>query len=82
MTRAGWSGVGNGELLRRATGAFDVLVTGDQSLEYQQDLRGFQLAVVVVAAPNNRVETFLALTDRILAAIASSRPGSATRVEG
>ena len=80
VPRAGWAGLRNGELLRRASGQFDVLVTGDQNLEYQQNLRGLQLAVVVVVAPNNRVETFLALSERILAAIASTQPGVVTRV--
>jgi hypothetical protein len=72
--------LGNGELLRRASGQFDVLITGDQNLEYQQNLRGLQLAIIVVAAPNNRVETFLALSNRILEAIASAKPGTVTRV--
>jgi hypothetical protein len=80
VPRAGWSGLHNGELLRRASGQFDVLVTGDQNLEYQQNLSSLQLAIVVVVAPNNRVETFLALAERILAAIASARPGTVTRV--
>jgi hypothetical protein len=81
VPRAGWSGLGNGELLRRASGPFDVLVTGDQNLEYQQNLRGLQLAIVVVAAHDNRVETFLALSQRILEGIASAQPGTVTRVE-
>ena len=80
VPRAGWAGLGNGELLRRAAGQFDVLVTGDQNLEYQQNLRGLQLAIVVVVAPNNRVETFLALSERIAAAIASAQTGTVTRV--
>jgi hypothetical protein len=80
VPRAGWAGLGNGELLRRASGQFDVLVTGDQNLEYQQNLHGLQLAIIVVVAPNNRVETFLALSNRILEAIASAKPGTVTRV--
>lgn len=80
VPRAGWAGLRNGELLRRAAGQFDVLVTGDQKLEYQQNLRGLQISIVVVVAPNNRVETFLALAERILEAIASARPGTVTRV--
>ncbi len=80
VTAAGWAGLRNGELLQRAVGAYDVFVTGDQSLEYQQNLVALQIAVVVVAAPNNRVETFLALADRILAAIASAQPGVVSRV--
>lgn len=57
-----------------------MLVTGDQNLEFQQDLRGLRLGIVVVAAHNNRVETFLGLSGRILEAIAVSRPGTVTRV--
>lgn len=44
VPRLGWSGVKNGELLRRASGAFDVLVTGDQSIEFQQNLQGIATA--------------------------------------
>lgn len=80
VPRAGWAGLPNGELLRRADERFDVLITGDQNLEHQQNLRALRLAIVVVAAPNNRVETFLALSERILEAIATSRPGTVTRV--
>lgn len=74
---ADWAGLRNGELLRRATGRFDVLVTGDQNLEYQQNLCTLALAIVVVAAPDNRVGT---LSQRILEAIAVARPGTVTRV--
>jgi hypothetical protein len=80
VPRAGWAGLRNGELLRRAAGRFDALVTGDQGLEYQQNLDSLPLAIIVVAAPNNRVETFLALADRILDALASARAGTVTRV--
>lgn len=77
----GWGGLGNGELLRRAAAEFDVLVTGDQSLEYQQNLGRLDLGIVVVAALDNRVETYVAFAPRILDAIASARPGRAVRVE-
>jgi hypothetical protein len=80
VPRAGWAGLRNGDLLRRAAERFDVLITGDQNLEYQQNLRALPLAIVVVAAPNNRVETFLDLSERILEAIAVARPGTVTRV--
>lgn len=36
VRQAGWTGLGNGELLRRAADQFDVLVTGDRSLEHQR----------------------------------------------
>ncbi len=41
VQKHGWSGLKNGELLRRASAEFDVLVTGDQNIEYQQNLANF-----------------------------------------
>src|SRR5437879_4629568 len=78
--RLGWSGVKNGELLRRASGAFDVLVTGDQSIEFQQNLQGIALGLVVVEARDNRTETFVALAPRIAHAIQNVKPGQVVRV--
>jgi hypothetical protein len=80
VPRRGWSGVENSELLRRAATEFDVLVTGDQNLEYQQNLAGLTLAIVVVVAPDNRVETYASLAPAILQAIGSVKPGAVTRV--
>lgn len=80
VPRQGWSGLGNGELLRRASGEFDVLVTGDQNLEYQQNLVGLGVGIIVISAPNNRVETITGLAPRIAAAIVEVRPGQVVRV--
>ena len=52
----GWAGLKNGELLSRAAADFDVFVTADQNLRYQQNLSGFDIAVIVLAAPTNRIE--------------------------
>ena len=51
----GWAGVSNGELLRAAEDAgFDVMITADQGLNYQQSLKGFRLALVVLSTNKNR----------------------------
>ena len=55
----GWAGVGNGELLSRAEGEFDALLTMDQGIEHQQEVAGRNLALVVSEAPNNEYETLL-----------------------
>ena len=49
----GWTGVQNGELLRRAEELFDILITADQNLRYQQNLSGHKLAILVL--PSNQV---------------------------
>lgn len=62
----GWSGLRNGELLQRASESFDVFLTADQNLPYQQNLAGHRIRVVVLAAPTNRVEDLLPLLDTAL----------------
>ena len=77
-----WAGLKNGELLTRAEGAgFTVLVTGDQSLEFQQNLTKRLLGVVVLKAGSNAVEDLVPLVEDILRAIATLQPGQVVRVE-
>ncbi len=76
-----WAGLKNGELLHRAADdGFDVLVTADQNLEFQQNLAGSRLRVVVLVAPSNALEDLLPLVPKLLATIPSSRPGTVVRV--
>lgn len=65
----GWAGVKNGELLRRAESQFDVLVTTDQNLQYQQNLAAGRLAVIVL--PSNQVPIVKALLPAIEQALKS-----------
>ena len=44
----GWSSLANGDLLREAEAQFDLLITTDQNLQYQQNLAGRRLAVLVL----------------------------------
>ena len=48
----GWSNLENGELLREAEGRFEVFVTTDQNLRYQQNLGGGKLAILVLPTSN------------------------------
>ena len=47
VAEVGWAGIKNGELLRLAATQFDVLLTVDRNLEYQQNLAAVALAVIV-----------------------------------
>jgi hypothetical protein len=76
----GWAGLQNGELLRAAEdNGIDVLVTGDQTLNYEQNLTGRRLAIVALSAiqfpiiKNN--------LPQIIAAIHNATPGSFQAVE-
>ncbi len=71
---AGFAGLLNGELLAAMKRAeFDVLITFDQNLPYQQNVI-LPVAVLVLIAPNNRVETALKFVPRILSALDSMQP--------
>jgi len=53
VPEAGWASKKNGELLRLAETVFDVLLTNDQNMEHQQNLKNFDLAFVVLVALTN-----------------------------
>ena len=55
VPEAGWASKKNGELLRLAETVFDVLLTNDQNMEYQQNLKNFDLAFVVLVALKNDI---------------------------
>jgi hypothetical protein len=46
LQELGWSGIGNGELVKRTDGVFDVLILADKNLRYQQNLTGRRIALV------------------------------------
>jgi ABC-type molybdate transport system substrate-binding protein len=69
----GWTGTKNGELLRRAEAEFDVFVTADQQLRYQQNLSGRKLAIIVL--PTNQVRIVVALLSKIEESMKQAQPG-------
>jgi hypothetical protein len=77
----GWAGLTNGELLRRAAAdGFETFVTADRNLQFQQNLQGSPLGIVVLVASSNALEDLLPLVSGLLDAIAEIRPGEIRRV--
>jgi hypothetical protein len=77
----GVGGLKNGELLARAVAAkFEVFLTADQNLQYQQNLAGTPLFIVVIAAPSNALEDLLPVLPLVLSAIENGQPGQIERV--
>ncbi|HLY46955.1 MAG TPA: DUF5615 family PIN-like protein [Stellaceae bacterium] len=76
----GWDSIKNGELLTLASQEFDVFITVDRNLSFQQNLAALTIAVIILQAPTNRLADLRLLMPRLLAALASARPGSATTV--
>ena len=75
----GWSTVKNGALLALASEQFDVFVTVDRNLSFQQNLTT-RLAVIVLRAKSNRLDDLRPLVPRLLEAMASAKRGTATIV--
>jgi hypothetical protein len=73
----GWSAIKNGALLALASEHFDVFVTVDRNLSFQQNLHA-RLAVMVLQARSNRLEDLRPLAPKLLEAIVSARRGTAT----
>ncbi len=81
VQRNGWSGVKNGKLLALAATEFDVFLTMDSNLEYQQNLKTLPVAVLVLLAVSNRIEHLLPLIPSILRELNSIPPRSLRRVD-
>lgn len=82
VAEAGWAGVKNGGLLQLAAKDFDVLLTVDRNLEYQQNFSGLVLAVIVMDAPSNDIVVLRPLMPAVLEAIPKAQPGVVTHVHG
>lgn len=71
----GWSSFKNGQLLARAVQEFDVLVTIDQRMRYQQNLQKLPTGIVVIEARDTRFENIRAHVEELREAIASVGAG-------
>lgn len=78
---AGFSGKKNGELLRLAERAgYDAFLTVDQGIQYQHNIAGIAIAIVVMRAVTNDIEKLGPLARRVLRALAQIRPGEVITV--
>jgi predicted RNase H-like nuclease (RuvC/YqgF family) len=76
----GWAGRENGELLGIAESEFDVLVTVDQKLKYQQSVAGRSIAVVVLVARRNKIEFLRPLVPELERVLTEIGPGQLREV--
>ena len=75
VPRMGWSGLKNGRLLREAQSLFDVLVTVDSNLSFQQHIVRFKIAVIVLRARSNRLQDLEPLVPKLLQTLESAQSG-------
>lgn len=79
----GWAGAKNGTLLRAARGAgYEVLVTVDRNMEYQQNIPASGLALFVIRARPTRVPDLLPSIPALLQALPAAAAGTVAHVRG
>lgn len=81
VAEMGWSGIKNGQLLQRAA-EFDCFLTVDRNLQFQQRIDALPLAVLVIQAVDNRLETLRPLMVTAQEALASIGPGEFKMIGG
>jgi hypothetical protein len=72
---AGFKGLKNGRLLKAASGQYEVLVTVDQNLQYQQNLKAFPIAIIVLKAKRSTYPMLKPLMPQVLETLEKIRPG-------
>jgi hypothetical protein len=77
VPQMGWAAIKNGELLALAEKEFDVLITVDRNLSFQQNLPKFNIAVLVLRAHSNRLADLKPLAPKVLAILPSLIKGKA-----
>ncbi|MCA0239691.1 MAG: DUF5615 family PIN-like protein [Proteobacteria bacterium] len=80
VQRQGWASVKNGKLLALAAEAFDVVLTADKGMAYQQNLDTLPVAVLIVLARSNRMQDLALTVPAILKALDELQPRTLHRV--
>lgn len=73
----GWATIKNGELLDLAEKDFEVFVTVDRNLSFQQNLPRYNVAVIVLRAPSNRLGDLRPLVPKLLELLPTAKRGEA-----
>lgn len=80
VPQMGWATIRNGDLLALAEGKFDVFVTVDRNLAFQQRLPKFAVAVIVLRATSNRLADLRPLVPKLLKTLPVAARGQVTSI--
>ncbi|MGH8605068.1 MAG: DUF5615 family PIN-like protein [Gammaproteobacteria bacterium] len=75
VAEMGWTSKRNGELLELAEQAFDVFITVDRNLSFQQNVPGFGIAVIVLRASSNRLADLRSLVPKLIESLPKAKYG-------
>jgi hypothetical protein len=76
----GWAGREDGEIIRLANGRFDVFITADQNLQYQQNLKDSDIPIIVLAARTNRINDLRPLISSVMQALEGIESGDIVQI--
>jgi predicted nuclease of predicted toxin-antitoxin system len=77
----GWAGIKNGALLKLAEAQFDIFLTIDSNLEFQQNIIKFNIAIIALVAKSNDIDTLRPLIPEVIKSIPSIEKGKVWHVE-
>jgi len=77
----GWASFANGELLSVAENDFDVFITSDKNLSFQQSILSSSIQVVLLKAKTNTYEDMLPLVEKLPSVIKDHEPGNFLEIE-
>jgi predicted nuclease of predicted toxin-antitoxin system len=80
VRRAGYGAKKNGELLSLMEGRWDVLLTNDRNIKFQQNMAGRNISLVILRAESNRIRDLLPLLPACAEALRSISPGQVVEV--
>jgi hypothetical protein len=70
--REGWAGITNGQLLQCCEGKFDLFITADQNMQYQQNLQGRSVAILLLST--NKLRKLLAAASVVQSTVIATQP--------
>jgi hypothetical protein len=80
VAEQGWVGISNGQLLALAAAEFDVFVTVDRNLPFQQHLPKFAIAVILLRSKTNRIADLVTLVPELVSLIPNAKAGVVTPI--
>ena len=81
VPEVGWASISNGKLMDKADGEFDVFITSDRNLSFQQSIESSKIQVILLKAHTNIYEDLLPLVDKMTSVIKAHQPGQFVEIE-
>ena len=74
----GWAGITNGQLFAQTEHRFDVIISMDAGIIHQRNLSKYNIAVIILRAPSNRLADTRPLMAKVLSVLPTIKPGTVT----